>query len=189
MKSKVSWIAFLAVMAIGLLAAGVAWATIPDGSGMIHACDKTVGGQLRAIDPGTGGTCLSSETALNWPQTPAQGLQGIQGVQGIKGIDGPQGPDGPLGVAGITQDPQTMVVFASAQGDPQVGGFFKHVDCPQGTKVLWGDWQWQLFISPKPPIDMVSYPSGDTGWNYAVSASNESKGVTVWFFVGCAVAR
>ena len=82
-----------------------------------------------------------------------------------------------------------MVVFASAQGDPQVGGFFKHVDCPQGTKVLWGDWQWQLFISPKPPIDMVSYPSGDTGWNYAVSASNESKGVTVWFFVGCAVAR
>ena len=46
-----------------------------------------------------------------------------------------------------------------------------------------------ILENAKPPIDMVSYPSGDTGWNYAVSASNESKGVTVWFFVGCAVAR
>src|SRR5438067_1359730 len=85
MKTKKIVIALAAVVASVLLAAGIAWATIPDGSGMIHGCRKTVGGQLRVIDPGTGGTCLSSETTLNWPQTPAQGLQGIGVERLVKG--------------------------------------------------------------------------------------------------------
>jgi hypothetical protein len=65
------------------LAGGVAYATIPDGQGVIHACYKTQNGQLRVIDAGG---CKPSETALSWSQV------------GQQGPPGPAGPSGALGV-------------------------------------------------------------------------------------------
>ena len=66
------------VLSFGLiaLAAGIAYATIPDSAGVIHGCYRN-NGQLRVIDPSNGGACKNNETGLDWSQT------------------GPQGPPGP----------------------------------------------------------------------------------------------
>jgi len=59
--------ATVVAVAVGLAAGGIAYASIPDSSGLIHACYKNSGGALRVIDPASGG-CLSSETAIAWHQ-------------------------------------------------------------------------------------------------------------------------
>jgi hypothetical protein len=61
------------------LAGGIAYATIPDGNGVVHGCYGNISGQLRVIDPSAGGACKSSETSLDWNQ------QGVQGAQGLPG--------------------------------------------------------------------------------------------------------
>jgi hypothetical protein len=73
--------------------AGAAYATIPDGGGVIHGCYQKSGGSLRVIDASVTG-CSSKETSLNWN---VQGLQGPAGVQGQQGAQGPAGPPGPAG--------------------------------------------------------------------------------------------
>ena len=59
------------------IAAGVAYAAIPDSGGVIHGCYNTNNGQLRVIDPDAGDKCKTPESALSWSQT------------------GPAGPTGP----------------------------------------------------------------------------------------------
>jgi hypothetical protein len=86
------------VMAAGVVgmfavAGGMAYATIPDASGVIHGCytkPSTSGtpGALRVID--TGQHCLATEVAISWSQT------------GPAGAVGPAGPAGPKGDKGYT---------------------------------------------------------------------------------------
>jgi hypothetical protein len=83
----------VAAAVAAIAAGGVAYATIPDGGGVFHACVSGLG-TIRLIDPSTGGKCLKGETAVQWNQ---QGPQGPQGPQGIQGPRGPQGPPGPAG--------------------------------------------------------------------------------------------
>ena len=86
----------LAVVGALLLAGGVAYATVPDGNGVIHGCyaktsnGQALAGSLRVVDTGMGQSCQSNENALSWNQ------------QGVKGATGPQGPAGPAGTAGPT---------------------------------------------------------------------------------------
>jgi hypothetical protein len=87
----------IAAVASLTLAAGIAYATIPDSSGVIHGCYKTQNGQLRVIDSGA---CGPSETALDWSQTGPTGAQGPTGPQGPTGSPGPTGQQGPTGQAG-----------------------------------------------------------------------------------------
>ena len=94
-----------------LLVAGLAWATIPDASGTIHACYSRSGGTLRVIDASVT-TCKQGETSLSWktegdpgpagPTGPAgpAGPTGPAGPAGATGSEGPVGPTGPQGVAG-----------------------------------------------------------------------------------------
>jgi collagen triple helix repeat protein len=102
-------LAAAAIVAVGMMVAGagIAYATIPDVSGVIHGCYAKSGGSLRVIDD-TVTNCKSTETSLNWnvqgvpgPQGPAgpQGQQGPQGVQGPQGLQGVQGPAGPSGTS------------------------------------------------------------------------------------------
>ena len=78
-----------AVSAIGLaLAAGIAYATIPDSAGVIHGCYQKVDGQLRVIDQQAGASCRPSEQQLDWNQTGAPGPPGPTGPQGPKGDPG-----------------------------------------------------------------------------------------------------
>jgi hypothetical protein len=75
-----------------LVAGGIAYATIPDSSGVIHGCygkawpDR---GVLRVIDADKSQTCSKFETPLNWSQTGPQGPQGPQGPNGPTGATGP----------------------------------------------------------------------------------------------------
>ena len=79
-------ISILVVAAVAT-ASSVAWATIPDASGVFHACVKK-GGQVHLIDPSAGDACGKNETGASWSQT---------GPAGPSGAPGPQGPPGPPG--------------------------------------------------------------------------------------------
>src|SRR5262245_27863234 len=91
---RVRWAALGAMMG-ALAAGGIAYASIPDASGVIHGCYKTNGGSLRVIDTAAGGMCLSSETPLAWSQTGPTGAAGPAGANGQTGPSGPSGPEGP----------------------------------------------------------------------------------------------
>ena len=60
--------AVLAVAAGALVVGGVSYATIPDSSGVIHACYDKVSGQTRIYDSQTGKPkgCGSGEIAITW---------------------------------------------------------------------------------------------------------------------------
>src|SRR4029450_5112600 len=61
-------LAVLGVVRLGLTAGGIAYASIPGSNGVIHGCYQKLNGQLRVIDPGTGGTWTVSENPLDWNQ-------------------------------------------------------------------------------------------------------------------------
>jgi hypothetical protein len=95
-----------AVMVTAALAAGVSYATVPDSTGVIHACYKVDpngnpdnNAALRIIHPAVVSTpdstaCKKNEQALDW------NVRGVAGPQGPRGPSGPQGPSGPSGPAG-----------------------------------------------------------------------------------------
>ena len=66
------------VLAVGL---GLAYASIPDNSGVIHGCYTPTTGSLRVIDPSAGAACWPNERVIAWNQ------------------QGPAGPAGPAGTA------------------------------------------------------------------------------------------
>jgi len=82
-------------------AAGIAYASIPDGAGVIHSCYQKNGGNLRVIDSATD-RCRPSEVALDWNQTGPSGARGATGPAGPPGAQGPAGPSGPQGPKGTT---------------------------------------------------------------------------------------
>lgn len=73
-----------AAAAVAVVAAGVAWATIPAGDGRIDACYDDRTGQVRVYDAAGGSIkdCGKNETGIFWSQT---------------GPPGPAGPQGPAG--------------------------------------------------------------------------------------------
>src|SRR5262245_24486282 len=79
-----------------LVVGGIAFATIPDASGVIHVCYTKSGGALRVIDDGVT-TCKQGETALEW------NVQGVPGPPGAPGEPGPPGPPGVSLFANVTQ--------------------------------------------------------------------------------------
>ena len=88
-------------VAVGAVAAGAAYAAIPDGAGVIHGCYTNRGGILRVIDPSAGTRCTSLETAISWSQ---QGPKGDTGAPGPAGPPGAQGQQGPAGTIGRLDD-------------------------------------------------------------------------------------
>jgi hypothetical protein len=112
-RSRRVGVAALAVVAAGLAAGGVAYATIPDSGGVIHGCYGK-SGDLRVIDPSAGGACRSSETPVSWSQTGPQGPQGLPGPAGAQGPAGPAGAAGPVGPQGA----QGLQGVQGPKGDP-----------------------------------------------------------------------
>jgi collagen triple helix repeat protein len=96
------------VGAILVVSVGIAYAAIPDASGVIKGCYISGQGQLRVIDTEKGEKCKNNETAISWNQKGPKGDQGIQGPQGetgetgATGAEGPAGPQGPQGETGAT---------------------------------------------------------------------------------------
>jgi len=103
------------------LAAGIAYATIPDSAGVIHGCYRN-NGQLRVIDPSNGGACRNNETGLDWSQTGPQGPPGPNGTNGTNGVSGYElvSDTGPL-----------------PGGDPGTGQI-NSIFCPAGKRVTGG---------------------------------------------------
>jgi hypothetical protein len=60
------WIV-LAVTVIAVLGASIAYASIPDPSGVIHGCRNNGSGVMRVIDSGQ--TCTPAESSLDWVQS------------------------------------------------------------------------------------------------------------------------
>jgi len=71
-----------AILAVAV-AAGFAVASIPDASGVLHACYKKEKGQLRLVE--SAADCLPSELAITWSQTGPTGAQGPTGATGATG--------------------------------------------------------------------------------------------------------
>lgn len=73
---KARWLAAAAGAAVVLAVAGIgiAQASIPDSSGVIHACYKIPvpahGTNLQVIDTGAGGSCASGFAAVTWNAGP-----------------------------------------------------------------------------------------------------------------------
>jgi len=163
-----------AVVCVGLAAGGVAWATIPDSGGVIHACYQKNSGQLRVIDPSTGDSCSNAEKSLSWSQTGPTGPQGPQGPQGAQGPQGSQGPSGAAGQNGVSG-------YQVVQTSYEVLGGFEYfdleADCPTGDVAIGGG-----YTIPYPPPDdekgriedlymLGSYPSGNA---FIVQLDNEN---------------
>jgi hypothetical protein len=74
------------VAGLVLAVSGIALASIPDSSGVIHGCYRTSNptkGAVTVIDSEAGGTCPSGTVALNWNQTGPQGPPGLSGVETV----------------------------------------------------------------------------------------------------------
>ena len=89
---------------VAIIGGSVAYAAIPDPSGVVHGCYDTLLGTLRVVDTGANQNCLPTETAITWHQTGPQGLPGVTGAKGDTGPAGPQGDKGDTGPAGAQGD-------------------------------------------------------------------------------------
>jgi hypothetical protein len=102
LRSKLGLVLAASVIAASVTVSGVSFASIPDGSGVIHGCYQTKGTAhaLKVIDSAVTQSCPKGYTSLDWSQTGPQGAQGPQGTQGTQGATGAQGPAGPQGPEG-----------------------------------------------------------------------------------------
>jgi hypothetical protein len=118
---------FVVVAAVIAFAAagGIAYATIPDSAGVVHACYTKSTGTIRVIDTSVT-NCKSGETSLTWSQTGPGGPKGDAGATGPPGPTGPAGPTGSAGPAGATGPAGPT----GAKGDPGPAG----ATGPQGPK-------------------------------------------------------
>jgi len=154
----------IAVMVAAFLtfAAGVAYAMIPDGQGVIHGCSKNDNGQLRVIDSGG---CAPSEKPLSWSQT------GPQGPPGPKGDTGDTGPQGPPGVLGFYTKQDTMDVPAQAES-------FDGIDCEIGDNATGGGYEPVELdvqvVDDAPTNGLVDGQLVPHGWHFAVLNSSDS---------------
>lgn len=124
--------------AVAAVAAGVGYAAIPDGSGVIHGCYQREQGTLRVIDDATE-SCRSTETPISWSQAGPQGEVGPQGPAGPQGPQGEKGEKGDDGADGITG-----WQLVTAQGGVDSGlnvPAGATALCPAGKQVLGGGYE------------------------------------------------
>jgi len=158
--------------AVLLAGAGVAWASIPDSSGVIHGCYAS-SGAMRVIDSATS-KFKSTEKALSWNR---QGKTGPTGARGPAGPAGAPGPAGPSGVSGWQLKSDTISLDSG-----QSGG--RRIQCESGLLPLGGGYD-------APPntfradVDGPVFESGFAGWN-VVGQDLDSTPITVKVHVICA---
>jgi hypothetical protein len=95
----------LAATVLLALAAGIAYAAIPDSNGLIRGCYQSTSGTLRVIGTNPtvgGGKCSTGEKTLNWNQRGPTGAKGATGANGTNGTNGATGATGATGLTGAT---------------------------------------------------------------------------------------
>jgi hypothetical protein len=151
-------------VAVAISGGAIAYASIPDSSGVIHGCYTVKTGALRVIDTAKGQTCATGQHSLNWNQ---------------KGAQGPAGPPGPAGVSGygvarctLAEDGTTgnYFVASSSGGTCSVTGAVHIVGqallaCPTGDKAFSGS----SASSDSGLVASRAMPNADgTGYQYVV---------------------
>ena len=154
------WIVGAVAVAAMLVAGGVAYATIPDSSSVIHTCYTTKGGGLRVIDTGAGESCNAKESPLDW------------------NAQGPKGDRGPAGISGLEQDTKGASISP--------GGWIVNVDCPTGKLAISGGWDSTGFDALD--VELSSPFKDDSGWSF-VFFNKSSSTITVTASAMCANAQ
>ena len=167
MTSKRPAVLVAAITAL-LLSTGIASASIPDSSGVIHGC-YAKGGDFRLIDAPKE-QCKVGEKAVQWNQTGPQGPAGATGPQGQVGPVGPQGPEGPVGPRG-----PAGLAGAGLESLDQLEGVPCRVGEPEeGVVVLDYDaatWEISLTCKPSNLVDLaVTLTGGGPGTVTSVPA-------------------
>jgi hypothetical protein len=104
-----SAIAVVGVLTATVVMGGLAYASIPASSGVIHGCYKTAGTNHAVTVVDSSAQCPGGYTSLKWNQTGPQGPageagpKGATGATGATGPQGPAGPTGPPGPSGLSQ--------------------------------------------------------------------------------------
>lgn len=159
--------ALLGVVGVLLLVGGVAVASIPDASGVIHGCRKNNDGSLRVIDSDAGQTCPNGWTALNWSQTGPAGPAGVSGYEYLNRL-----MSGPASSA----TPFEGFIYCSPGKRPLGGGAIVHP--LNGTVRIVGT------AAFSEEVNGVETP---VGWNvYAAADSIEPVQVDIDLYVQCA---
>lgn len=140
------------VVGIVAVAAGVAYATIPDSGGVYTACMLKNVGTLRLIDPSLPSAnlmshCTSRETQITWNQ---------------KGQPGPTGPAGPPGSGSAASYRIVSQTFALSTAD---NGQVRTVDCAPDENVTGGGASSEIDNGGGPNGLVTSYPSGPSSWS------------------------
>jgi hypothetical protein len=180
LRAKKRLVLVASVLGVGCLAAGIAYATIPN-SGVINGCYSRSGGTLRVIDASVT-NCKATETSLAWNVTGAQGTQGLQGIQGIQGIQGVPGPSGVSGYQIVS-----VTIPDVADGD---SGFFSDavypIACPAGKKVIGGGVTTSFGNNSGPRL-AYSGPSADgTHWHADIKNTTGSDNMDITGYAICA---
>jgi hypothetical protein len=178
---------------------GAAYAAIPDGNGVIHACyhvngqgQVDGGANLRLIDPSSsnkdGSACKKDEQALNFNQ---QGQQGATGATGATGNPGPAWTP-TYGIAQVlvqrgTGDPAEWASYSSTLGSPNLrgdttGGSFRftcrdsYVTCKVSVKAMVTNGQGAVY--PRLLIYKQDYfnPGPEVYCEYADGVTNDAPG-------------
>jgi len=201
--SRKLWLGVTAALALAL-GTGVAFASIPDSGGVIHACYNKTSGKLRVTDatnPKLAACLPSSETSVDWNQEGPAGPAGATGPKGDTGATGPAGPQGvpgavgspgPKGDTGATgpAGPQGPKGDAGPQGRDGVGGYEVvrqsysltagneltfAIGCPAGKVAIGGGW------SPTGPgsdaVTAFKSAPGASGDLWVLSLRNQSANV------------
>jgi hypothetical protein len=150
MRRAIIAVAAAAAAAVAITGGAIAYASIPDSSGVIHGCYTVKGGALRVIDTAKGQTCTTGQHSLKWNQ---------------KGPQGPAGPPGPAGVSGYsvalctvttTDNNGDLTVSSSSGGTCSIATNVSGVaseailTCPSGKVAL--SWSEQP-TPPQPPLE------------------------------------
>jgi hypothetical protein len=156
--------ALLVVTAAIIVGGSIAYAAIPDSSGVFTGCRSNSNGSLRLIDKTVAtssplGRCTAAETEVQWGQT---------GPQGLVGATGPQGPQGNPGPAATLDN---LNVFWTSQG-------FRDLDsresatifafCPSGSRRVAGGFSSRdVTVHSSLPFESAN---GDQGWQVSGTA-------------------
>jgi hypothetical protein len=137
-----------AAVAATLAVGAVAYASIPDANGVIHACYNTgsnPSGALRVIDTDKGTTCSKNEKPLSWNQRGPTGPKGATGAAGANGTAGSRGPTGPKGATGPSGSDATVDGYSATNSHvvdaEAANGFTQEIvglsGLPAGDYIVW----------------------------------------------------
>jgi len=119
------------VVVAATITVGVAYASVPDATGVIHGCYSNAGTHaLRVIDTAKTPNCPKNTTSLTWNQMGPRGATGSTGPAGTPGATGATGPSrapGPAGPPGPARNLQQIATLHWYQAN-QSGTSFRTGD-------------------------------------------------------------